>query len=73
MLTVKYNERNNIIDSWKSDLESLVTAHEFIEDKTIKQPILTTNSETIIGENEISKYVNELMDFQNVWYCANHR
>lgn len=73
MLTIKYKEQNNEVDNWKLNLETLVMAHEFIKDETIEKPILTNNKDRIIGENEISKYVDELMEFKNTWYCSTKR
>jgi hypothetical protein len=70
MVTIKYNEYNQIINNWKLALETSVIEHQLIEDKTIEQPILMTNSETIIGEYEISKCIEELVIFQKVWYCS---
>lgn len=70
MITIKYNQSNRTIDNWRFDLEAFVIEHQFIEDKTIEQPVLTTNSETVIGENEISEYIEELATFQKVWYCT---
>lgn len=73
MLTIRYKVQNQAVDNWRFELEALVMAHELIEDKTIEQPILTTKSETVIGESEISKYVNELAEFKSAWYCGGRK
>lgn len=70
MLTIKYKEKAPAVDNWKFDLETLVMAHKFIQDETIEVPILTNNKDRIIGESEISKYISELMEFKNAWYCG---
>lgn len=70
MLTIKYKEENQAVDNWKLELETLVMAHELIQDETIDRPILTTKSETIIGEKNISEYVEELTKFKSAWYCG---
>jgi len=73
MLTITYKEQNNEVDNWKLSLETLVMAHEFVKDETIEEPILTNNKDKVIGESQISKYIEELMEFKNAWYCSTKR
>ena len=71
MITVKYKHRNSIVEIWKGQLEDIVMAHQFIEDESIDNSILISSKETIIGDEAISKYIDELMEFQKVWFaCA---
>ncbi|MFT5834056.1 MAG: hypothetical protein ACI97N_001687 [Cognaticolwellia sp.] len=68
MLTIRYNQTTSALANWKDGLETLVMAHEFVQDSSIEQPILKTQSETVIGEIAISKYMDELAEFKKVWF-----
>lgn len=69
MLTITYSKKLPELETWKYQLETLVMAHQIIQDENIEVPILKNTHETIIGEIAISKYIDELMMFQKAWFC----
>ena len=71
MLTITYKNQLPQIETWRQQLETLVMAHQIVQDETCDAVILKNTNEMIIGEAEISKYMDELMEFQKVWFaCA---
>jgi hypothetical protein len=69
--SITYNNHIPQVDTWQQQLETLVMAHQIIQDETISEVILKDASETAIGEVAISKYVDELMEFRKAWFaCA---
>ena len=70
MITITYPTFNRKVDDWKSQLESLVTSHQLVEDASFEMPILKDSSETVKGEVAIDKYMNSLMEFQEVWFAC---
>lgn len=69
MLVITYPKKISEIETWKYQLEALVMSHQIVQDETIEAPILKNTHEIIIGEAAISKYVDELMEFQKAWFC----
>lgn len=71
MLTIKYQQHSGLIETWEDQLKALVMAYQLIQDETIETPILTNESETAIGTEAISKYVEALAEYQAAWFaCA---
>ena len=71
MVTVKYKHHSSLVEIWKDKLEEIVIAHQFIQDTSIDNSILVNSKETIIGDEAISKHIDELMEFQKAWFaCA---
>ena len=69
MLTITYPKKTPQIENWQLQLQTLVMAHQIVQDETINEPVLKNTDETMIGETEISKYMDELMEFQKAWFC----
>lgn len=70
MLTIKYKQHSGLVETWEDQLKAMVIAHKLIEDENIESPILTNESETAIGEKAITKYVDELAEYQQAWFAC---
>ncbi|MCE7992430.1 MAG: hypothetical protein HEP71_10630 [Roseivirga sp.] len=60
MITIKYADRNRMVDRWVSVFEEVVLSHQLVRDTKLAEPILTSGREEIRGEKAISLYVNRL-------------
>lgn len=71
MIKITYPIYNSQVQTWESTLEELVMSHQLIENKNIEIPELANNKEQIKGYQAIQKYIEELTEFQTVWFsCA---
>lgn len=70
MIIIRYPHLNQNVENWKNELETLVTAHQLIEDTAIEEPILKDSSEIIKGEIAINKYIDSLSEFKKAWFCS---
>ncbi|MFK7948024.1 MAG: hypothetical protein AB8G11_10555 [Saprospiraceae bacterium] len=70
MLTIKYKQHSGLIETWEDQLKAMVIAHQLVQDETIESPILTNESETVVGDIAISKYVDELAAYQEAWFAC---
>lgn len=60
MITIKYADRNRMVDRWVSVFEEVVLSYQLVRDTKVDEPILNTGREEIRGEKAISLYVNRL-------------
>lgn len=60
MITIKYADRNRMVDRWVSVFEEVVLSHQLVRDTQLDEPILTTGKKEVRGEKAISQYVNRL-------------
>jgi hypothetical protein len=60
MITIKYADRNRVVDRWVSVFEEVVLSHQLVRDVKLKEPVLSVGKEEVRGEKAISKYVNRL-------------
>lgn len=60
MITIKYADRNRMVDRWVSVFEEVVLSHQLVRDVKLKEPVLSVGKEEVRGEKAISKYVNRL-------------
>lgn len=70
MLTIRYKEYNSLVETWEEELKAMVIGHKLVQDETVEMPVLTNESETAIGEQAISKYVDELAEYQEAWFAC---
>ena len=60
MITIKYADRNRMVDRWVSVFEEVVLSHQLVRDDQLSEPILSVGKEEVVGEKAISRYVNRL-------------
>lgn len=60
MITIKYADRNRMVDRWVSVFEEVVLSHQLVRDTKLVEPILSIGKEEVKGEKAISLYVNRL-------------
>jgi len=60
MITIKYADRNRMVDRWVSVFEEVVISHQLVRDDQLSEPILSMGQEEVRGEKAISRYVNRL-------------
>lgn len=60
MITIKYADRNRMVDRWVSVFEEVVLSHQLVRDTKLAEPILSVGKEEVRGEKAISLYVNRL-------------
>ncbi|GAB5526117.1 MAG: hypothetical protein Roseis2KO_39890 [Roseivirga sp.] len=60
MITIKYADRNRMVDRWVSVFEEVVLSHQLVRDTKLDEPILTAGKKEVRGEKAISQYVNRL-------------
>ena len=73
MLTIRYKEHSGLVETWEDQLKAMVMSYKLIQDETIEIPILKNESETAVGEEAISTYVDDLAEYQAAWFaCSCH-
>ena len=67
MVIIKYPAENTTVQDWKALLDDIVVAYKMQEVSTLKQSILEEDDAKVIGEKNISQYLNDLKKSVDDW------